>query len=928
MSVPILATKLFAPELRPNSLPRDHLIEQLNEGLSGKLTVVSAPAGYGKSTLVGQWLANSQRPYAWLTVDERDNDLHRFLYYLVAALQAVASQQPTSNVQKNEFGSAVLALLNSPPPTLMESVLTTLVNEISTLPEPFIIVLDDFHLIRREPSNSTSLVDEAMTFLLSHMPPQMHVLIISREQPRFSLARLRAHGHLNELRTAGLRFSPDEIAEFLQEVSGLKISTDSLNSIDTLTEGWAAILQLIGLSIRGRQTSTRDIWEYIRSLSGNQQHILDYLVEEILSQQPTEVQEFLLCTSVLERISSPLCDALPIPARQAPSEQLLISLMQSNLLIVPLDTQNEWFRYHHLFADALRSQLQRNRPDLTKELHRNAAGWYLAHDYIDEAIDHALAAHEYEMAADLIEQIWSTVRRNCFRSPSWLGWVNALPYEIVRVRPVLSVGYAWELLNFGEAEAAEQAVADAERLLNPPTAANGDSNSSEPKMVVVNQAELPSIRAMLANTRAFLAQSRGDMIGTAKHAQLSLELVPRDDHFTRGLAASFVGLASWASGELETAFNTISEGMASLRKAGNLLFILNDTFFQMEIRMAQGRLREAVLICENALAREEQRPGSEPQGVARLHIGLGLLQLEMGQLEAARESLQHSAELGKATALPDWPFRHHQAQALLELTENRYDRALGCLDEAERLFVHPPAPLLQPIHAMRARIWIRQGRLLAARQWAREQHLSSTDSVHYMREYELITVARLLLETARLDRDEISSAESTALLERLLVEAESQTRKASTIELHILQALTFYTQQDVDAALSSLRRALKLAASEPFVRLFVAEAAPMRELLARVRLTVVGDDRLEPFVNKLITSFGSEARKDELVEALTPRESEVLNLIAAGHSNPQIATELVIALTTVKTHVKNIYGKLQVSSRVAAVTRANELELL
>lgn len=928
MSISILATKLYTPELRQNFVPRPHLIERLSNGFQSKLTLVSAPAGYGKSTLVSEWVAQRGHPSAWLTLDERDNDLDRFLAYLIAALQTVASKQAVPHSSEKEFGVEVLALLNSPPPSLIEPVLTALLNEITTLPEPFTVVLDGYHVIRLEQNHTETLVDNAMTFLLTHMPPQMHVVMISREQPRLPLSRLRALGQLTELQTADLQFLPEEMKSFFRHTVGIEISAKQLADLEGLTKGWVAVLQLVAIALRGKRDISLDVGDLVQSLNGSHTYILDYLVEEILHQQPEHLQKFLLHTSVLKQLNGPLCDALINPEEGATGQQSLATLLGSNLLVTQLDDQHQWYRYHDLFADALRAQLRRKQPDLEFRLHRKAAAWYLAHDFLDKAIDHALAAQDFEFAAGLIEQIWSTIRRSCFRSPSWLGWVNVLPYEIVRVRPVLSVGYAWELLNFGELDAANRALDDAEQWLGYLQKSGDLSQSLPDEMVIVNKAESLSLPAMLANTRAFHAQARGNMIETALHAQLALTLAPADDHFTRGLAASFVGLASWANGELETAFDTIADGMASLKRAGNVLFVLNDTFFQLEIRMAQGRLREALAICNRALHHVDRRQQSALQGVARLYVGIALLKLEMGQFQSAEQALRQSAEVGAFAALPDWPFRHRLAQAQLHFANGEIDDGFTRLDEAERLFVHPPAPLFQPIHAVRARIWIRQGKLNAARQWAQEYQLSPDDPPHYIREFEQITMARLLLAEVRADQDSATGATLEALLDRLLDLTEVQNRTKSMIELLILQALTFQTLKYQDAALTPLQHALKLAEPEPFIRVFVEEGAPMLQLLTRSRSIVVEDHRAKAFVEKLITYLNRLLRRPALAEPLTPRELDVIQLIATGLSNPQIAAELVIGLTTVKTHVKNIYGKLQVSNRVAAVARANELNLL
>ncbi|MDQ3317343.1 MAG: AAA family ATPase, partial [Actinomycetota bacterium] len=410
MPMPILATKLYVPPPRPKGVLRPRLIERLNEGLDRRLTLLSAPAGFGKTTLVGEWLSSCPQPSAWLSLDEGDNDPTRFLAYLVAALQTVAA----------DIGEGVLGALQSPQPPPTESILTALLNEIATAPDDFVLVLDDYHVIDAKP------VDDALAFLIEHLPPRVHLVIATREDPNLPLARLRGRGQLGELRAADLRFNPSEAAEFLEGVMGLSLSAEDIAALEDRTEGWIAGLQLAALSMRGRE----DVAGFIRAFAGDNRYVVDYLVEEVLQRQPERVRSFLLQTSILERLSGPLCDAV---TGQEGSNALLEALERGNLFVVPLDDRRHWFRYHHLFADVLRARLMEEQPDRLTTLHRRASEWYERNGSPTDAIRHALAAEDFERAAGLVElaalEMLGSSQETLYR------WLMALPDEVVRARP-------------------------------------------------------------------------------------------------------------------------------------------------------------------------------------------------------------------------------------------------------------------------------------------------------------------------------------------------------------------------------------------------------------------------------------------------------------------------------------------------------------
>ena len=915
MSTPILATKLYVPPPRPNALLRSRLLERLNEGLHRRLTLVSAPAGFGKTTLLGEWLASCQLPAAWLSLDEGDNDPARFLVYLVAALQTIAAN----------IGEGGLGALGSPRPPPTESILMALLNEIDAVEDELVLVLDDYHVVDARP------IDDTLAFLLEHLPPRMHLVIATREDPNLPLARLRARGQLSELRAADLRFTSSEAVEFLKGVMDLNLSEEDIAALEDRTEGWIAGLQLAALSMRGRE----DVPRFIESFTGSHRFVLDYLVEEVLQRQPERIRSFLLQTSILDQLTGPLCDAV---TGQEDGKGMLEAVERGNLFVVPLDDQRRWYRYHHLFADVLQARLMQEQPDHAPALHRRASEWYEQNDLPSDAVRHALAAEDFERAAGLAELAWPAMDRS-FQSATWLGWAKALPDELVRARPVLSVGYAWALLDVGELEAAEARLRDAERWLD--TTADmsgrpyGPSSAPSAEMVVVDEEQFRSLPATIATARAAHAQALGDVPGTVTYARRALDLLPGGDYYERGVLAALLGVAYWTSGDLEAAQRSFADFMASMRMAGNTLVAIGGTFVLADIRKAQGRLHEAVRTYERSLQLAMAQGEPVLRGTADLYLGLSELHCEQGDLKVARQHLLTSKELGERAALPGLQYRSCVAMARIREAEGDLDGALDLLHEAERQYISSPVSDVRPAAALKARVWIAQGRLAEARDWAREQGLSAYDELSYMREFEHITLARMLIAHYQSERIERSIHEAMELLERLLQAAEEGERAGSVIEILMLQALAHEAQGDDSTALVPLERALSLAEPEGYVRIFVDEGTPMARLLYEALSHGVERE----FTRRLLAAFpvdeseqttSSHLRgpESELVEPLSARELEVLQLIAEGLTNRDVATRLYLSPHTVKVHTRNIFTKLAVKNRTQAVARGKALALL
>ena len=911
-SAPILATKLYIPPPPPKVVVRTRLLERLDEGLSegSKLTLISAPAGFGKTTLVSEWVDSGRMPAAWLSLDEGDSDPTRFLIYLVAALRTVAPK----------LGEGALNILHDmqsqPPPT--EAILTALLNEIMTIPDPFLLVLDDYHVI------DSRAVDKALTFFVEHLPPRMHLVITTREDPALPIPRLRARRQLTELRAADLRFTSSEAAEFLDQVMGLHLSAEDVAALEDRTEGWIAGLQLAALSMQGYQ----DVAGFIQAFAGDNRYIVDYLIEEVLQRQPEAVRSFLLQTSILERLNGSLCDAV---TGQEEGRMRLETLQRGNFFLIPLDDKRHWYRYHHLFADVLHMHLMTEQPEQVSVLHRRASEWYEESGSPADAIRHALAGGDFERSADLIERAQPAMGQTR-QEAALLGWLRALPDELFWNRPVLSVHYAGTLLQNGQFEGVERRLQDAERWL---------VEDIGERPVFVDEEAFRRLPGFVAMYHAAIALARGDVASTMKHARQVLAVAREGDDFLRGAASSLLGLAFWTSGDLETALQMYSDGMAHLQRIGFISDVIGGSVTLADIRITQGRLREAMSVFERGLQLATTQSGHALRGAADMHVGMSQIYRERNELDTATQHLLKSQELGDLNELPKNPYRWRVATARIREAQGDLDGALDLLDEAEPLYLSDFSPNVRPVQGLKARVWVAQGRLNRALDWARAQGLSAEDNVSYLREFEHITFARILLAQYKSDHTDSSIHKAIWLLERLRKAAEEGGRMGSVIEILVGQAIAYQLQDDIPAALAALERALRLAEPEGYVRMFVDEGAHMARLLREA----ARHGMLPDYAAKLLFAFEVEQQNETskshppvpsklsptsqpLMEPLSERELDVLRLFKTELSGPEIARQLVIGLSTVRTHTKSIYNKLGVNSRRAAVRRAEELGLI
>jgi LuxR family maltose regulon positive regulatory protein len=901
MSEPLILTKLYIPPPRSNLVHRPRLIEQLNEGLTlgHKLTLLTASPGFGKTSLLSEWIPSCGRPAAWLSLDKGDNDPVRFLVYLVTAIQTVIPN----------FGEGMLRSLQSPqkPPT--ETILTTLLNNFAAIPDHFILVLDDYHVIDTNPVDATMSVDEVLTFLLEHLPPQVHLVIATREDPPLPLARYRAQGKLTELRATDLRFTPTEAAEFLNREMNLNLAAEDVAALENRTEGWITGIQLAAISIKGHP----DAAGFIQSFTGSHHFVLDYLVEEVLQRQPEHIRSFLLRTAVLDRFCAPLCNAV---TERDDGKEVLDNLDRNNLFLIPLDNERQWYRYHHLFADVLFAHLEEAQPDRVAALHQRASAWHESYGLRSDAIHHALAAKDFERASELIELAWSAMDIN-YQSSIWLNWVKALPDNLVRARPVLSMGYAWALLDAGELGASEIRLRDAERWVG----------VAAENTVVADKEQFLSLPASIAAARAYRSLALGDIPATVKHARQALEVAPEDDRVRYIQATSLLGLAQYANGDLEAAEHSLVDFHANLQKTSDIQTLVGITFLLADIRVALGRLHEAKNSYEQTLRLAISQGEPPPPGTADLYRGLSELCIEWNDLAAAERHLLTSQKLGEQTPLTDWAHRLYVSQARLKETRGDLDGALALLDEAEGAYIRSPLPEVRPVAPLKARIWLKQGKLAKAMSWMREQDLNVNDDIFYTYEFEYITLARVLIAAGKNDQEVGSLDEATRLLGRLLEAAEIGARVGNLIQVLVLQAIAFQEQNKLPSALAALERALVLAEPEGYIRIFVDEGEAIRSLIEK--LSHNRDHPLAGYAAKLLAAFRQSTitAQSEMIEPLSKREMEVLKLLRSELSGPEIAQQLIVSINTLRTHTKNIYNKLGVNNRRSAIRRAEELDL-
>ena len=906
----LLATKLYVPRPQPGFVPRPRLVQALSQGLARGRVLICAPAGFGKTSLLADWARGGGRPVAWLGLDAGDNDPARFWRYVVAALDQA---QPG-------IAGRLGALLGPPAPRSFEGLVTALINELAAQAgrDEVLLVLDDYHMVDSGP------VHESVAFLLENLPPGLLVVVSGRADPPLPLPRLRARGQLAELRAAELRFTTGEAAALLGAAAGPVLPDTAVAVLTARTEGWAAGLQLAALSLRGHA----DAAGFVAAFSGSHRFVLDYLGDEVLDGQPGPVRAFLLETSVLERLSGELCDAV---TGRPGSQAMLHHIERAGLFLVPLDEVRGWWRYHHLFADLLRARLEQEQPGRVQELHRAAAAWSDEHDLADDAVRHALAAGDAAWAARLVERhVEALLGRS--EGATLRRWLSALPAESVRARPRLCLAEAYGAAMGFQVEALEALLDDAERAF----AVSGD----EPYEASAGRpvSSLANIPAGIAFLRAVLARLRGDPALASDHNRQALAQLGEDDWLMRYLVRWNQAAADWLGGRPGPAERGLAGVLAELRAAGQFFagFLAMRVCYDLgEVRRAQGNLDAALVTYRQAL--EEAGESSQTAITGPAHVGLAQVLYERDEVAAA---LDHATR--GVTLCRQLTFTQSLATGLAVVARIRHAHgdvagALEAMGEAGQVGLSPQViALLNPVPSQRARLLLAQGDVSAAAQWAKAAGLSPEDEPDYPREPAYLVLARVLLAQDR-------PGPALTLLQRLLATSASQGRTGSVIEIQALRALALAARGDHAGALGALAEAVTLACPQGYVRVFADEGAPMRALLTR--LSGARKDQRAPardidpdYLAGLLRACGqagaappsrrAAAALPGMVEPLTDREVEVLRLLAAGRSNQRIAHELVVTLNTVKKHVTHVLAKLGAANRTEAVARARQLGLI
>lgn len=896
MTSPLLTTKFYIPPIQPGFVSRPRLIERLNEGQHRKLTLVSAPAGFGKTTLVSDWLhrqkvKDTPSSVAWLSLDEGDNDAARFLTYVAAALQMVESR----------LGETTLLLLQSSqveaaPP--LENIITVLINDLATLPARTTLVLDDYHVI------NNLEIHKALTFLVSHLPPQLHLVIISREDPMLPLHRLRARGQMTEIHAKDLRFTVDEAALFLNQTMGLHLAPNDIAALEQRTEGWIAGLQLAALSIR----DVADAGEFVAAFAGDDRYVVDYLIAEVLDSQPPHIQDFLMRTAILHRFTASLCDTV---LGQESSRDILTQLEQANLFLVPLDNKREWYRYHRLFGDLLRYRLREQVEEQdVRRLHQRAAAWYIQNDFFDEAVHHSLAAEDFAQATDLADLICADlVEQSQFQK--LLSLVAALPDDLVRTHPRLCAYHAWTLGATGELDAIPSRLEDAERAL--PT--------TPPALARV-------VQGQIATLRAYDARHRQDLIAAIEFLHQALQYLPPDSLRERILANANLGVNYLTLGQLDRARKALqtarTEGLSFGR--AQTWIAIGATSYLADTYVVEGQLGQATQLYREAIAQGLDATSKHLLPVAgHACAGLGRVLYEQGKVDEARRYLHQGIELSELIGF--WGSVLKALIPLAWLEQMQGNRSVAktvlqqALDLAKRIRHSWANGWMDAyLSAYRTRLWLAQAtpNLTAAVRWAETYQRGEPDITSYPEEFAQLTLTRVELAIGQ-------SSQALARLEMLAEAAAAGRRNDSLIKILILQALAQTTQGANAKATDTLNRALDLAAPESYCRTFFDEGPEIIHLLRSSR---------HPYAAQLLQSAESLTQAPltlptpDLEEALNEREIKVLRLFAAGLSNAEIAQEMFFSVNTIKWYAKNIYRKLNVNRRAQAIAQARKLGLI
>jgi LuxR family maltose regulon positive regulatory protein len=898
MATSILVTKLFIPPTRTELVPRPELVDRFNNGLDRKLTLISAPAGFGKTTLVSHWLENLQNSQtvkvAWLSLDEDDNDPVRFLTYFVTALNKASNPE-------NALGSGALSILQSPQPPGATDVLTLLINELAESDQQFIFVLDDYHLIEAKP------IDQAVGFLLDNLPPQLHLVIATRQDPALSLGRLRAQNQVTELRAADLRFTSSEAAEFLNQVMGLDLSVQDITELEIRTEGWIAGLQLAAISMQGYQ----DHRAFIKSFTGGHRLVLDFLIEEVLDQQTQEIQDFLLQTSILDRMTGSLCDAL---TGQENGQEILDTLDRTNLFIVHLDEERHWYRYHHLFADLLRQRLNQRTPEEIPDIHKRASKWYSQHELVHEAIKHSLIAKDYNSANDLMKELAIDIIQQGDHT-SVVEWINEMPERFVKERPYLCVLHAWTLQLTGQLKSADSRLVDAENAL-------GNLNTDA-------ESGTETILGLINFRRAYSTLLRGEHDKTISYGQQALKQLPETAALLRVRTVLFLDGAYRFQGKIQEALANYDEVTPIIQSIGISSTVVLLYLHQGDLHIEMAQLHRARDIYEDALKLIERQTGrSDMPYAGYVYVSIGRIFRQWNQLDDAYRFIVKGLALCRLWNVADILGLSLIELAYIHQSLGAYEKAFESLKEATNVFEGISTWGGKIAAAHQAKSDITHGDIGAAEHWVEANDLDLNSDFEFYREIEYLVLVRAFIAQRRYD-------EAHTLAERIYKIAQETGKRQTELEILILLAIVFSGQGKTEQALVHLERALNIGQPEGFIRTFVDEGPPMAKLLYEA----LQRDIYPEYVQRLLAAFPitepdkdastkSQADQSGLIEPLSEREIEVLQLLAKGLTNQEVAQRLYLSPHTIKTHTRNIYGKLGVNNRTQAVERARALGIL
>jgi len=895
VSTPLLATKFYIPPPRLNLVSRPRLIERLNAGQHGKLTLISAPAGFGKTTLLVEWISNSNMSFVWISLEDDDNNIKRFYTYLVASLHQI----------DEDVGDGILALLDATGDPPIETLNTLLINNIISMDKEFYLVLDDYHLITNQ------AIHQAVNYLLEHLPPNAHIVISGRVDPPIAISRLRARDQMIEVRPNDLRFIESEAKTFLNDLSGLDLSPEDLSALLSRTEGWITGLQLAALSMQDRQ----DKHEFVTAFSGSHHYIIDYLLDEVMARQSQEAQSFLYQTSILTRFCAPLCDAV---VEISDSKRIIHDINEANLFLIPLDDERNWYRYHHLFADFLNQRLRENEPENISKLHQRASEWLEENQLITEAINHSLIGEDYNRAAELVEDVGPEMMMQS-EFDQLEKWMDAMPKELVENWPWLCIIRAWMYDRWAQFDLGESYLLRAEAVVDRHTSSNPDEAEK-------------IIRGQIAAIRALYSIKKGEIPQSIEYSHQALDYLP-EGYFNRGVAFYSLGWAKCTQGDLTGAIQEFQEGRRTSLAAGNQILAQVIILDIGVTHILQGHLHQAAETLREASQFKYANSEIKIPYAGAASVNLADIFREWNELDAAMNHLQESLEISIPAKLMDPIAIGYASMARVYLAQGDFEGAIQVCEKAERMVREIPD--LEPdtkTKTMDSRVWLllAQNKLTEAARFTQERGLSADAEINYFFDFKHVIFARVLIYSGRENSTPQDLMDAQSILAKILEPAKRVGYTGQMIEALALQALAFDAQGKHDQALNSLEESLTLAEPEGFERTFVDEGEPMQALLRQVE----SRGRMGGYAGKLLKAFepveteGKTTPDQNLVDPLSERECEVLKLMATDLTGPEIADELMVSLNTMRTHTKNIYSKLDVNNRRLAVRKAEQLKLL